>query len=160
MADRIELCYPGFLKKAVTFSIDDGNLKYDGMMLDILRPAGIKGTFNLCAPKPEMTGEDYRKMYMGYEIANHTLLHPHAFADGVEYKVSDEIYDPENRDPEYIYRHKDNPKLYYFCRRDDRWRLITDADTYIEGIDECKARLEEIFGEGSVRGFEIGRAHV
>lgn len=153
MAERVEIFYPGFVKKAITFSIDDGNIRCDRMMLDIVRPAGILGTFNLCAPKPEMTAEDYREMYRGYEISNHTLMHTYAFLDGVEYNISDEPCDPERRDPNYIYRHKDNSRIYYVCRGENRWRLITDADTYIEGIDECKLRLEEIFGEGSVRGF-------
>ena len=153
MADRVEIFYPGFVKKALTFSIDDGNIKYDRMMLDIVRPAGILGTFNLCAPKPELTREEYIEMYSGYEISNHTLLHTYAFLDDTEYNFKDEIYIPGACDPSYIYRHKDDPSLYYICRGNDRWRLITDADTYIKGIDECKARLEEIFGEGSIRGF-------
>ena len=153
MADRIELCYPGFVKKALTFSIDDGNIRCDKMMLDIVRPAGIIGTFNLCAPKPEMSREDYLEMYAGYEISNHTLSHTYAFCDDVEYSISDEVYKQGNADPLYIYRCEDNPSLYYVCRGENRWRLITDADTYIKGIDDCKAALEEIFGEGSVRGF-------
>jgi hypothetical protein len=122
-------------------------------MLDIVRPAGILGTFNLCAPKPELTREEYIERYSGYEISNHTLLHTYVFEDGVEYIFKDEVYTPDSAEPGYLYRHKDNPRLYYFCRGTNRWRLITDADTYIEGIDEGKARLEGIFGEGSIRGF-------
>ena len=40
----IEFFYPSFTKKALTFTIDDGNMKYDAMLLDILKPAGIKVT--------------------------------------------------------------------------------------------------------------------
>ena len=43
----IKKYFPGFTQKAITFSIDDGNLKHDKTFIDIVKPAGIKGTFNL-----------------------------------------------------------------------------------------------------------------
>ena len=42
--------YPGWTRKSITFTIDDGNLKLDRKFLDVVKPAGLKGTFNLCTP--------------------------------------------------------------------------------------------------------------
>ena len=39
--------FPGWVRKSVTFTIDDGNIKMDKKFLDIVKPAGILGTFNL-----------------------------------------------------------------------------------------------------------------
>ena len=41
--------YPGWCKKAITFTIDDGNFEMDRKLLDIVRPAVIYGTFSLCS---------------------------------------------------------------------------------------------------------------
>ena len=41
--------FPGWTRKSVTFTIDDGNVAMDKKFLDIVRPAGILGTFNLCS---------------------------------------------------------------------------------------------------------------
>lgn len=40
--------YPGWTRKAITFSIDDGIVPMDQKFIEIVRPVGIKGTFNLC----------------------------------------------------------------------------------------------------------------
>ena len=69
---KIKKYFPNYTKKAITFTIDDGSLKYDKIFIDILRPYGIKGTFNLClGEKRELTDEEYRNFYDGFEIANH-----------------------------------------------------------------------------------------
>ena len=79
--ERIGIYFPGFTRKSVTFSIDDGNIDFDKPFLDILKPAGIKGTFNLTEPR-RLTPEEYRAFYEGYEIANHCQHHPMCFAEG------------------------------------------------------------------------------
>ena len=84
--------FPGWTRKSLTFTIDDGNLKFDEIFLDILRPANIKGTFNLCDPN-RTTPEEYREFYKGYEIANHCKLHPMCLNDNVKPIVSDEPFD-------------------------------------------------------------------
>ena len=149
----VEVFYPNYSKKAITFSIDDGHIAYDTVLLGIVRPAGIRGTFNLCSGRLELTPEEYRSLYCGYEIANHAKYHPYAFSDGVEYTLSDEIFDAKSADESKVYRHATIPDVYYSHRGGGRWRLITDADTYIDGIEACRTELEEIFGEGSVTGF-------
>lgn len=82
------LLYPGFKKKAVTFSYDDGILQ-DKTTVSILKNHHRKGTFNL---NYGQSGEekfrngidcshlDLKKdvsLYEGREVASHTYSHPH-----------------------------------------------------------------------------------
>ena len=79
------------LKKALTFSFDDG-ITQDIRMIELLNKYGLKSTFNL---NSELLGghrilireglriahykiapEDVRYVYEGHEIASHTLTHP------------------------------------------------------------------------------------
>ena len=74
---RIEICYPNYSKKAITFTLDDGSIVYDGKMIAILAPYGICGTFNLSGcDLTKHTREEYRALYAGFEIANHCKMHP------------------------------------------------------------------------------------
>lgn len=148
---NIELFYPGYTKKAVTFSIDDGHVQYDGKLLDIVRPVGIKGTFNLTSAD-RITPAEYLELYRGYEIANHCKHHPHAFDDSVNYIIADEPFEPETADNSLLYRHP-SLKGFYYISRPRGWRLITDAETYIECIKAAERELEAVFGVGSVRSF-------
>ena len=85
--------YPGWTRKAISFSIDDGHLPMDKKFMDIVEPYGIKGTFNLCSERlARMTPDEYREFYRGHEIANHCKYHPAAFLDGEEYDISDEPF--------------------------------------------------------------------
>lgn len=157
----VEIFFPGWTKKSITFTIDDGNVEMDRKFLDIVRPAGILGTFNLVTTE-RMTKEEYRKFYFGYEIANHCKLHPEVFSDGREYKVSDDAYDPQTSD---LYR-PDNPVMYKTdienvyvfndCKTDRRpygWSKITDPDTYFRLSEESRRELSLVFGEGSIKSF-------
>ena len=83
--------FPGWTRKSFTFTIDDGNLEMDRRFLDIVKPRGILGTFNLCTPKfNELSAEGYRDFYRGYEIANHCKDHPTVERDGYEYPLAGE----------------------------------------------------------------------
>ena len=80
----------GKLKKAVTFSYDDG-VTQDVRMIELMNKYGIKGTFNLnsqlLGTGMFLTGpnyrlchykirpEDVRDLYAGHEVAVHTLTH-------------------------------------------------------------------------------------
>ena len=87
--------FPGWTRKSITFTIDDGNVKYDSQFLDIVKPKGILGTFNLCSHlTSSLTPEEYREFYRGYEISNHMKYHPTAIPDGDKVTVSDEPFDP------------------------------------------------------------------
>ena len=86
MAHNVDVkFYPGWTRKAITFSIDDGILDMDRKFMDIIEPYGIKGAFNLCSERlNKMSPEEYREFYRGHEIANHCKHHPAAFIDGCE----------------------------------------------------------------------------
>ena len=77
--------------KAVTFSFDDGNFQ-DEKVITILNKYNLKGTFNLCSGllgKPWQNSHDgktadctkikperVKDVYLGHEVASHTISHP------------------------------------------------------------------------------------
>lgn len=81
----------GKVKKAVTFSYDDGVVQ-DVKMVDLMAKYGIKATFNInsellgqggflrfpdaCLCHYKVKPEDVRDIYQGHEVAVHTLTHP------------------------------------------------------------------------------------
>ena len=50
--------FPGWVRKSITFTIDDGNIEMDKKFIDITVPAGIKGTFNLNTPLKKLTPDE------------------------------------------------------------------------------------------------------
>ncbi len=139
MKDRkIEVLYPSYTKKAISFTIDDGNIKYDTKFLSIVKPAGIKGTFNLCSDRLTTYGQDfYRQFYSEYEVANHSKHHPLTAYDGVEYKVADTVFDESYADPAYVYpvSGKDG---FYMVMRPNGWREMVFQDMFLQFIKEGK----------------------
>ncbi len=148
---KVEFCYPSFTKKAVTFTIDDGNMKYDRMLLDILEPAGIKGTFNLCSDLHKGREAETREFYRGYGIANHCKYHPFVNFDGVEYVKSDEPFDPESSDPGKIYK-VEGKDGFFWRMLPNGWRQMIYEEDFIRCVREGLDELNEIFG-GGVRDF-------
>lgn len=90
---RYQLLYPGFKKKAVTFSYDDGVIQ-DKKLIEIFNKYQVKATFNLNvgqSGKEKIRIDKYgneidcshldlkenKAIYDGHEIANHTNHHPH-----------------------------------------------------------------------------------
>ena len=155
MEHQIDLkFYPGWTRKAITFSIDDGNLEMDAKFKAIVEPYGLRGTFNLCSERlARMTPDEYRAFYRGHEIANHCKYHPKAFADGEEYVISDEPFNPETSDRDMVYRFGDVEGVYYKARPNGTWLRIATTEAYKRCIDEGHRELEEVFGKGSVRSF-------
>ena len=149
--------FPGWTRKAISFTIDDGCLDMDKKFLDIVRPCGIKGTFNISSNnvtrhnKPDMI----RLVYSGYEISNHVKLHPAAFWDGEPVKLSNDFFDEAMADKEVCYRAKETPEGTYLRFKKDltQWQYFCTAEGYIALVDQGKTELEEIFGENTVRGF-------
>ena len=90
---KIEIFYPSFTRKALTFTIDDGNMTYDERLIEILAPAGIRGTFNLCSNIHKGREAKTVEFYSGYDVANHCKHHPLVNFDGVEYVLSDGAFD-------------------------------------------------------------------
>ncbi len=146
-----ELCYPNFSKKAISFTMDDGSVVYDKKLIDILSPYGIKGTFNLSLPD-RISADEYRKLYRGYEIANHVAHHPYCFSDGITYNIVDEPFDENFADEDKIYPAMDIPGTYYI-HRTLGWRRIAPPDVYIEMTKKAKRALEDVFGKDSVASF-------
>lgn len=72
--------YPGFVRKAITLSYDDGPQYSDKTMIDYMNQYGVRGTFNLNATKFNgMSTTDidsYVELYSHQEAANHTDTHP------------------------------------------------------------------------------------
>lgn len=74
--------YPKGLRKALTFSYDDGQV-FDRRLAELLRSHGMKGTFHLNSGNLESgeTGNFYvaagelKKVYEGHEIACHGVQH-------------------------------------------------------------------------------------
>ncbi len=144
--------YPGWVRKAITFSIDDGKVPFDKKFIDITKPAGIKGTFNLCSNTlTYLTPDQYREFYAGYEIANHCKYHPYAFEDGKRYLFCEDPFIEDQADKQFVYSSDQNN----LCRiyNGTGWRYITDGKHYCDFIRDCHRDLEEIFGAGKIRSF-------
>ncbi len=62
--------YPGFLKKAITFSLDDGHAAKDATCIGIMNKYGLKGTFMLNG-----VSQLSPSTYAGHEVGNHTYNH-------------------------------------------------------------------------------------
>ena len=149
--------FPGFVRKAVTFTIDDGNIENDRKFIDIVRPVGIRGTFNLCAPD-RLSPEEYRALYEGFEIANHVKCHPAIFNPEREYARSGVPFDRETSDVHELHPHPEEKGVWfindlYYGKENDFWYRIADVENYIRLIDETHTELENVFGKGSVRSF-------
>lgn len=159
--------YPGFVRKAVTFTIDDGKIDLDTKFLDIVGPAGIKGTFNLNRVTDAETAV-YLALYDGYEVANHHQLHAVPFRDPADYYtgksfeslIKDEIWNSATADTSYVYKTK-TEGLYYINYHyfepsaigKTIWHAMATNETYFEYAEITKENIEAVFGEGSVVGF-------
>lgn len=156
--------FPGWVRKSVTFTIDDGNIPMDRKFLEIVKPAGILGTFNLCSHiMGYMSPEEYREFYRGYEIANHGKYHLGSLDENMELDISDEPLDRENSDEYKVYRHQEEG-IYYIHQtlrrpdlpkkeKPDGWYPSAKPEAYCHFAAVCQEELEAIFGKGNVRGF-------
>ena len=159
--------YPGFVRKAVTFTIDDGNINLDAKFLEILKPAGFLGTFNLNRVT-DVPSSDYVSLYEGYEIANHHSFHALPFRETADYHtgkpfesiLKEEIWDFSIADTEYAYK-TNTEGLYYINYHyynpslvgQTKWMAMATDETYVKYAEITKKSLEAIFGEGSVVGY-------
>ena len=140
--------FPGWVRKSVTFTIDDGNLRLDQKFLDMVKPAGLRGTFNLCGNlRPD---EVFPALYDGFEIGNHCALHACAMNDSRRAILKDERFDPASSDPAYGYR-TETEGLYRY--RTYAWVVVAEDDVYLRLAKECQDNLESVFGKDRVKGF-------
>lgn len=136
--------YPGWKRKLISFTIDDGNLKLDRKFLSLVRPAGILGSFNLCSDRiNESNIDEYRELYRGYEITNHAKYHPLAVPDGWNLKFKDEPFDKDNADTEFAYPAGRTNHFYIYKTK---WLIATDDENYLKCVRDGKKELEDIFG--------------
>ncbi|MBQ7386711.1 MAG: polysaccharide deacetylase family protein [Clostridia bacterium] len=156
--------FPGWVRKSVTFTIDDGNVNMDRKFLDIVRPAGIKGTFNLCSHGlGYMDADGYRDFYRGYEISNHAKHHVVALNPNWHFNESSEPFDKTLSDENFVYPHEESGAywVHYNLRypnntprqKPQGWSVCAVNETYLKYVEAGRRELEEIFGEGNVRGF-------
>lgn len=143
--------FPGWVRKSMTFTIDDGNLKLDRKFLDVVKPMGFRGTFNLCANRE--VNDVFPALYDGYEIANHCYLHPHAFNDERRALLTDAPFDPDTADKTLIYRDPKRGPGYYLKAQPYGWTVLADDDTYIRLAEQAEENLVSIFGRDRVKGF-------
>lgn len=148
---NVSFYFPGWVRKAITFTIDDGNVPLDKKFIVITKAAGMTGTFNLCTPLRWLkTEEEYREFYQGYEIANHCRYHAYPIMDDRPFEIRDELFDPEKADPKYGYKTEEEGlyRVYTYA-----WTYMADDDKYMECVDSCQKELEHIFGEGKIRSY-------
>ncbi len=159
--------FPGFVRKSVTFTIDDGDLSNDPTFINIVKPAGIKGTFNLCRTSAASAAR-YLTLYEGFEVANHLNLHALPIRDGLDFNslnIKDEYFNSATADVRYVYKTK-TPGLYYIdyayystgtpdtsVNHKPYWHPMATYEAYTKDVDATKAAIESVFGEGTVVGF-------
>ncbi len=91
---KTEIFYPGYSKKAIVLSYDDGPVQ-DEILIKKLNAAGMKGAFNLIGGwgyYTEQKKEYYRNLYAGHEIGNHTWSHPNMKETVTTPLTSEECY--------------------------------------------------------------------
>ena len=144
--------FPGWTRKSLTFTIDDGNIPMDRKFLSIVKPKGILGTFNLNSDRMRnFDAAGYREFYRGYEIANHCKFHPFALPDDNSMPFSDKPFDPETSEPGML--HPTEIPGCYQTRQFFGWGMVADTEMYLKYAEEGRAELEAIFGKGSVGSF-------
>lgn len=142
--------YPGWTRKSITFTIDDGNIPLDRKFLDITEPAGLKGTFNIGTPLRFIKPEEYRDFYKGYEISNHCRYHAYAFTPETMREIKNELFNRETADPAYGYLTAEEGlyRIHTYA-----WTYLADDEKYMKCVDDCQKELGEIFGKGNIRGY-------
>lgn len=143
--------YPGWVRKSITFTIDDGNVVLDRKFMNYVKPAGIKGTFNLLTPlRKDFSAGDYRSLYKGYEISNHCRYHAYPFSESRPVEIKDELFDQNTADPAYGYRTEEEGiyRIHTYA-----WTFLADDETYMKCVDSCQKELRDVFGENACRGY-------
>ncbi len=143
--------FPGWTKKSLSFTIDDGYLPMDKKFLEITEPAGLRGTFNLCSPLWQFeTADGFREFYGKYEIANHCRYHAYPMTPETNKPLKEVLFGTEEPDPAYRYL-TDEEGLYRVRTYD--WTYAAEDGKFMELVESCESDLEEIFGKGKIRGF-------
>ena len=143
--------YPGWARKAVTFSIDDGNIEFDKKFISIVKPYGICGTFNFSSlDTKRLSPEKYRELYAGFGVSNHCKLHPFAMVSENEIELSEDSFDAKAADTSKRYKSSCDGVYYVYRENVKGWRLVATSEAYKRLVDEAKTDIEAVFGKGCV----------
>ena len=118
LLESVQLTYPGYYQKAITFSYDDLNITQDARLIEIFDDAGIKATFNLVTNKLDNKSESEKQqiidMYEGHETANHSYNHLRYYLTEKDEEVINGTYDfvPYDSVVEDIQRGSDDIEKY------------------------------------------------
>ncbi len=146
--------FPGFTRKSVTFTIDDGNLDMDEKFISIVAPYGIKGTFNLCGNRiNDNNRERALNLYRGFEISNHCSWHPFCFPEERRQDIVDAPFDETTADTTKIYPFPSYAEGIYTIHTPTGWRRGAFVDDYLRFAEESRVILENVFGKERVKGF-------
>ena len=142
--------FPGWVRKSITFTIDDGNVRLDRKFLDITEPAGLKGTFNLNTPLKCLDAKGYRDFYRGYEIANHCRYHAYGLTSETKREIKNEPFDRESADKAYLYPDEKEGlyRVYTY-----NWCYVATNEVYMDCVRDATRELEEVFGKGTVKDY-------
>ena len=144
--------YPNWTRKSMTFTIDDANTTLDRKFIDIVRPAGITGAFNVTTKNlKRLTPEQCRELYAGFEITNHSKTHPFLLKERDKGRITDEPFVEADADESKIY--KTDREGYYYFKATNGWRIAATLEAYKEDVRLGHVEAEEIFGKGSVDAY-------
>lgn len=146
--------FPGFVRKSVTFTLDDGVFQADKKVVDMLNPYGFTGTFNINNPN---TVTD-PTIYDGFEVANHHILHAVAVKPAYAEREFVNEYLPKDADTSKVYlasRTVNGEQVdgMYYVYIGSSWHPMAADETYIKYLEWTTKELDKMFGEGTVVGF-------
>lgn len=145
--------FPGWVRKSIAFTIDDGNIVLDKKFINVVKPYGIKGTFNLKSPDlDKYSPEFYREFYRGYGISNHCKYHPFPMVPEKRLPIAEEKFNSVTADKNKLYKTPVDG-LYRIFHNNSYWAYIAEPEVYCRLVDEGKRDIEAVFGEGSITTF-------
>ena len=143
--------FPGWTRKSIAFTIDDGNIPLDKKFIDIVKPAGLRGTFNLVSPLGAFADPmEYADFYNGYEIANHCRYHAYPMTPETRKPLFDGLFGETV--PDKSMRYKTEEEGVYRVHTYD-WTYAAEDGVFMELVESCEKDLEAIFGKDKIRGF-------
>ncbi len=146
---RIEInYYPGYVRKAMTFTLDDGDLERDKTFFSYTEPAGFKGVVNLISSKiTEQNKQAYIDMYSDYEIGNHGKFHVFRLQESDRSKIASEPFHPSTADKNKLYIADAQNKIYHcYVVGVSGWREAMFVEDFKACVAEGDRELEQIFG--------------
>ncbi len=139
--------YPGYVRKTITFTLDDGDLSRDQLFFSYTEPAGFKGVVNLISSNiNSYNKQQYIDMYSDYEIGNHGKYHVFRLNESQRSQIVDAPFVEAAADTSKLYKSADNDKIYHiYVAGVSGWRLAMFVDDFKAAVVEGHEELEAIF---------------